>query len=63
VLGTLFPELESMMGFDQGSRYHDLTTDEHTFTALETAAHVEAPLRVRWALLFHDAASPRLLRA
>jgi tRNA nucleotidyltransferase (CCA-adding enzyme) len=55
VLGTLFPELESMIGFDQGSRYHDMTTDEHTFTALETAAKVEAPLRVRWALLFHDA--------
>jgi tRNA nucleotidyltransferase (CCA-adding enzyme) len=47
-----------MLGFDQGSRYHDLTTDEHIFKALETAAHVDAPLRVRMALLFHDAGKP-----
>jgi len=58
VLSTVFPELRPMIGFDQGSRYHDLTTDEHTFKALETAAHVEAPLRVRWALLFHDCGKP-----
>lgn len=58
VLGSLFPELAPMIGFDQGSRYHDLTTDEHTFAALETAAHVDAPLRVRWSLLFHDSGKP-----
>jgi tRNA nucleotidyltransferase/poly(A) polymerase len=58
VLGTLFPELAPMIGFEQGSRYHDLATDEHTFTALETAAKVDAPLRVRWSLLFHDAGKP-----
>jgi tRNA nucleotidyltransferase (CCA-adding enzyme) len=58
VLAVVLPELEPMLGFNQASRYHDLTTDEHTFTALETAAHVDAPLRVRWALLFHDSAKP-----
>jgi tRNA nucleotidyltransferase (CCA-adding enzyme) len=58
LLGTLFPELAPMIGFEQGSRYHDLTTDEHTFVALGTAAKVEAPLRVRWSLLFHDAGKP-----
>lgn len=58
VLGTLFPELDLMLAFDQGSRYHDLTTDEHTFMAIETASHVDAPLHVRWALLFHDAGKP-----
>lgn len=58
VLAAVLPELEPMIGFDQGSRYHDMTTDEHTFTALETAAHVDAPQRVRWALLFHDAGKP-----
>lgn len=47
-----------MLGFEQGSRYHDMTTDEHVFTALETAAHVDAPLRVRMALLFHDSGKP-----
>jgi len=58
VLAVVLPELRPMLGFDQGSRYHDLTTDEHTFKALETAAKVDAPLRVRWALLFHDAGKP-----
>lgn len=58
VLAVAFPELAPMLNFDQGSRYHDLTTDEHTFKALETASHVEAPLRVRLALLFHDAGKP-----
>lgn len=58
VLGTLFPELQPMLGFEQGSRYHDLTADEHTFATLATAAHVDAPLRVRWSLLFHDAGKP-----
>jgi tRNA nucleotidyltransferase (CCA-adding enzyme) len=58
VLANLLPELAPMLGFDQGSRYHDLTTDEHTFKALETAAHVDAPLRVRLALLFHDSGKP-----
>lgn len=58
VLETLLPELEPMLDFDQGSRYHDLTTCEHTFAALHTAARVDAPLRVRLALLFHDSGKP-----
>jgi tRNA nucleotidyltransferase (CCA-adding enzyme) len=58
VMAHLFPELAPMLGFEQGSRYHDLTTDEHTFAALEAAVKAEASLRVRWALLFHDAGKP-----
>jgi tRNA nucleotidyltransferase (CCA-adding enzyme) len=58
VLARVLPELAAMFGHDAGSRYHDLTTDEHTFKALETAIKVDAPLRVRWALLFHDAGKP-----
>lgn len=58
VLGTLFPELVPMLGHEANSRYHDMTTDEHTFLALETAAKVDAPLEVRWALLFHDSGKP-----
>jgi tRNA nucleotidyltransferase (CCA-adding enzyme) len=58
VLGTLLPELAAMLGFDQDSKYHDMTTDEHTFSALHTAAAVAAPLRVRLALLFHDSGKP-----
>jgi tRNA nucleotidyltransferase (CCA-adding enzyme) len=58
VLNAILPELSPMVGFDQASRYHDLTTDEHTFKALETAVHVDAPVRVRWSLLFHDSGKP-----
>lgn len=58
VLSALFPELAPMIGFDQSSKYHDMTTDEHTLKALETAAVVDASLRVRWALLFHDSGKP-----
>lgn len=58
VLAAALPELAPMIGFEQESRYHDKTTDEHTFMALDTAAAVSAPLRVRWALLFHDAGKP-----
>jgi tRNA nucleotidyltransferase (CCA-adding enzyme) len=58
VLAVALPELASILGHDPESRYHDLPTDEHTFKALETAAHVNASLRVRWALLFHDSGKP-----
>jgi tRNA nucleotidyltransferase/poly(A) polymerase len=60
VLTTLFPELEPMIGFEQRTVYHTKTTDEHTFDAVQAAAsaHVHAPLRVRWALLFHDSGKP-----
>lgn len=58
VLGTLLPELAPMLGYAQESRYHDLTVDEHTFAALHTAARIDAPPRVRFALLFHDAGKP-----
>jgi tRNA nucleotidyltransferase (CCA-adding enzyme) len=58
VLEVALPELAPILGHEPGSRYHDLNTDEHTFKALETAAHVDASLRVRWALLFHDTGKP-----
>jgi tRNA nucleotidyltransferase/poly(A) polymerase len=60
VLAVAIPELAPMLGFEQSSKYHDLTTDEHTFTAIETACKVGAPLRVRFALLFHDAGKPEV---
>lgn len=59
VLSVLLPELDDMLGFEQESRYHDMTTDEHTFTALDAAAAMHCDLRVRMALLFHDAGKPR----
>ena len=46
-LEVLLPELKPMIGFEQESRYHDMTTDEHTFTALDAAAAMHLDLRVR----------------
>lgn len=60
VLQVILPELADMLGFEQRSAYHTKTTDEHTFDAVQAAAnmHEHAPLRVRWALLFHDSGKP-----
>ncbi len=57
-LAVLLPELAEMISFEQESQYHDMTTDEHTFAALDVAAGLDCNLRVRFALLFHDAGKP-----
>ena len=54
----LLPELEPVLGFDQESRYHDLSLDEHTFQVVQAAADAGAPLAVRLAALLHDAGKP-----
>lgn len=59
-LASIFPELADMLGHDPKSRYHDLTTDEHTFKALDVATKTDAPLEVRWSLLFHDSGKPEV---
>lgn len=58
VLHVLLPELAATIGFEQRNQYHDTTVDEHTFNAVQAAAGAGAPLRVRMALLFHDAGKP-----
>lgn len=58
IIDVLLPELTPMLGFEQESRYHDMTTDEHTFAALDAAAGMHVDLRVRMALLFHDSGKP-----
>jgi tRNA nucleotidyltransferase/poly(A) polymerase len=60
VLVALLPEFEPAIGFDQESRYHDLTVDEHTFAVVQAAADAGAPLRVRLAALFHDLGKPQV---
>src|SRR5436305_4674726 len=60
VLVELLPEFERAIGFDQESRYHDLTVDEHTFAVVQAAADADAPLRVRLAALFHDLGKPHV---
>ena len=58
VLAVLLPELQDSIGFDQRSRYHDMTVDEHTFYVLDHACAVGAPETVRLAALLHDCGKP-----
>ena len=58
VLVNVLPEFARSIGFDQESRYHGLTVDEHTFEVVQAAADAGAPLRVRLAALFHDLGKP-----
>jgi tRNA nucleotidyltransferase/poly(A) polymerase len=58
VLVALLPELEPALGFDQESRYHGLTVDEHTFAVVQAAADRDYSLAVRLAALFHDLGKP-----
>jgi tRNA nucleotidyltransferase (CCA-adding enzyme) len=60
VLANLLPEFERAIGFDQESRYHDLTVDEHTFFVVQAAADAGASLAVRLAALFHDLGKPHV---
>jgi tRNA nucleotidyltransferase/poly(A) polymerase len=58
VLVELLPEFGPAIGFDQESRYHDLTVDEHTFAVVQAAADSGYSLPVRLAALFHDLGKP-----
>jgi tRNA nucleotidyltransferase (CCA-adding enzyme) len=58
VLVQVLPEFARSIGFEQESRYHDMTVDEHTFEVVQAAADAGAPLRVRLAALFHDLGKP-----
>jgi tRNA nucleotidyltransferase/poly(A) polymerase len=60
VLEHLLPEFKEAIGFEQESRYHDMTVDEHTFEVVQAAAKAGSPLRVRLAALFHDLGKPHV---
>ena len=60
VLVELLPEFEAAIGFEQESRYHDLTVDEHTFEVVQAAADGGYSLAVRLAALFHDLGKPQV---
>jgi tRNA nucleotidyltransferase/poly(A) polymerase len=60
VLVELLPEFGAAIGFDQESRYHDLTVDEHTFAVVQAATDLGYSLRVRLAGLFHDLGKPHV---
>ena len=58
VLVHLLPEFGPAIGFDQESRYHDLTVDEHTFAVVQASADAGHALPVRLATVFHDLGKP-----
>jgi tRNA nucleotidyltransferase (CCA-adding enzyme) len=58
VLVELLPEFGPAIGFNQESRYHDLTVDEHTFAVVQAAADNGYSLPVRLAAIFHDLGKP-----
>jgi putative nucleotidyltransferase with HDIG domain len=60
VLVSLLPEFERAIGFEQESRYHDLTVEEHTFAVVQAAADRKRSLAVRLAALFHDLGKPHV---
>ena len=60
VLVEVLPEFERAIGFQQESRYHDLTVDEHTFAVVQAAADAGTSLAVRLAALFHDLGKPHV---
>ncbi|MBA3843419.1 MAG: HD domain-containing protein [Actinobacteria bacterium] len=60
VLVELLPEFAATVGFEQESKYHSMTVDEHTFEVVQAAADAGAPLRVRLAALFHDVGKPHV---
>jgi tRNA nucleotidyltransferase (CCA-adding enzyme) len=58
VLVAVLPEFAPAIGFEQESRYHDDSVDEHTFAVVQAAADADANLAVRLAALFHDLGKP-----
>jgi tRNA nucleotidyltransferase (CCA-adding enzyme) len=58
VLVEVLPEFDAAIGFDQESRWHGLTVDEHTFLVVQATADREMPLRLRLAALLHDLGKP-----
>ena len=58
VLVQILPEFAPSIGFDQESKYHSLTVDEHTFRVVQAAADKGRSLAVRLAALFHDLGKP-----
>ena len=58
VLTVILPEYEPALGFDQATRWHGHTLDEHHFVAVQAAADAGTNLPVRLALLVHDLGKP-----
>ncbi|MDE6732124.1 MAG: HD domain-containing protein [Oscillospiraceae bacterium] len=55
VFSVIIPPLAEMVGYDQGSKYHNSTLYEHTARAVEAAPPT---VEMRLAMLFHDLGKP-----
>ena len=54
-LARLMPEVDRLWGVPQRPEHHpEVDTGAHLLLVLDTAAHLAAPLPVRWACLVHD---------
>ena len=60
VLAEMFPEFAPMLGFEQQSKYHGLTADEHIFETVQAAADAERRCRCGSLRSGMTPASPRL---
>ncbi len=55
VIAVIIPQLETTIGYDQHSKYHNSTLYEHTARAVEAAPAEPA---LRFAMLLHDVGKP-----
>ena len=55
ILNLILPELSLQVGYDQNSKYHDLTLWEHTKKVVEATQKDKV---LRWAALLHDVGKP-----
>lgn len=54
----MIPELDLQNDYDQNSKYHDFTLDEHTIKVVEVVRKDTNDLNLLWAALLHDIAKP-----
>lgn len=62
-LDVLFPELEESWGFDQRSKYHNLSLTDHTLAVLDKVVKAGGGFTVRLAALLHDVAKYKCYQA
>ncbi len=59
-LEYIIPNFCICYGYDQNSKYHNLTLDEHTFRVLSGVMNIDEDyeLELRWSALLHDIGKP-----
>ncbi len=57
-INTLLPEFKICVGFDQKSKYHDLTLDEHIYAVTNKMVELTTKPELVWAAVLHDLGKP-----